>query len=69
MICPTSPLTRLQYSNVYVTTPDIRLLAEDEDMQEECLAFVAKHGQFKSSHEIHETFHSVPFYLMEKPIF
>ena len=39
-------LTRcFQYSNVYVVTPKINQLYEDEHVQNECLEYVAKTGK------------------------
>ena len=33
-----------QYGNVYVVTPNIRQLYEDEELQRECVKFVSKSG-------------------------
>ncbi len=37
-----------QYSNVYVCTPEISILMEDEEIQEQCLSYVAKPGQLST---------------------
>ena len=38
-----------QYSNVYMTTPQITKLSQDKDLQEDCLKYVAKSGQYTIS--------------------
>ena len=35
----------LQYSNVYIPTPEINQLIDDKKLQEECLQYVGKKGR------------------------
>ena len=35
----------LQYSNVYIPTPEINQLIHDKKLQEECLQYVGKKGR------------------------
>ena len=35
----------LQYSNVYIPTPEINQLINDKKLQEECLQYVGKKGR------------------------
>lgn len=35
----------LQYSNVYIPTPEINQLIHDKKLQEECLQYVGKKGK------------------------
>ena len=35
----------LQYSNVYIPTPEINQLIHDKKLQEECLHYVGKKGR------------------------
>ena len=35
----------LQYSNVYIPTPEINQLIHDKKLQEECLQYVGKKGE------------------------
>ena len=35
----------LQYSNVYIPTPEINQLIDDKKLQEECLQYVGKKGK------------------------
>ncbi|KAK2142866.1 hypothetical protein LSH36_903g00084 [Paralvinella palmiformis] len=41
-----------QYSNVYVTTPDINSLLEDKQLQEECLNYISRPGQTANLHHV-----------------
>jgi len=48
-ILPNHDLLFLQYSNVYIPTPEVNQLTHDKKLQEECLNFVGKKGRTSPS--------------------
>jgi len=48
-ILPNHDLLFLQYSNVYIPTPEVNQLTHDKKLQEECLNFVGKKGWLEHS--------------------
>lgn len=45
-----------QYSNVYMVTPDINKLCEDEDLQKECIEYVARSGKCPEFHLVFQLY-------------
>ena len=43
------PMFLLQYSNVYIPTPEVNQLTHDKKLKEECLKYVGKKGKLEPS--------------------